>query len=208
MWLFLQGILKAVLHATLKAVMPTLRLFFRLRPSGSRLFSGLFSSLILAVFSLPVYAYSITSDVSYMFNDISVGGANLDTRSVRLKLGFPINQTTSIEVMYASGIESDKVNNLTFEIDEIVGAYVRFHSTTRGRGTHVYLIFGQSFTTISTSGSSVFNGEEFEDFSWGIGAEEQSQAFSDLIYTLEYTRYYDDDALEITGISLGVKYEF
>lgn len=160
------------------------------------------------LFSSPATAFTLYADLDYMYHDIDVGGTELNPSSVSLKLGVPVTKNVAVEVVYASGIEDDKVNALTLEVNEIVGAYFRFHSTMYGRGTHVYLLAGQAYTTITTTINNVENEEDFEDFSWAIGAEEESRAIKKFYYTFEYNRYYDDDSLNVTGISLGIKYEF
>ena len=165
-------------------------------------------SIVLGIMVSPVSAITLYADLDYMYHDVDVGGTELNPSSVSLKLGMPVTQNVAVEVVYASGIEDDKVNALTLEVTEILAAYLRFHSTMYGRGTHIYLLAGQANTTITTKFSGVEDEEGFKDFSWAIGAEEESKAIKNFFYTFEYNRYYDDDNLNITGISLGVKYGF
>ena len=160
------------------------------------------------IYATPVFAFSMYADASYMYHSIDTGGVELNPYTAKLKFGVPITKTMSIEAVYASAAGGDKVNGLEVEIDEILAAYVRFYSSMKGGGTHISLFVGQANTTLVTSGSGSVGSEDFQDLSWGIGAEEESKAIKNLFYILEYPRYYDDDDLTVSGTSLGVKYNF
>jgi hypothetical protein len=113
----------------------------------------------------------------------------------------------ALEGQFGAAINDDKMGGVAVEVDKMTGVFVRIGGSNNYNGVRLYLLAGRTTTELKTD--PVGSGEtEFEGSAWGIGAEEFSRSIKNMAYVFEYTRLYDDDDAEITGISLGVRYNF
>jgi hypothetical protein len=139
---------------------------------------------------------------------VDLAGKNLHPYTVRLKAGAPIARGFGIEASYATPMNDDGINQLNLDIEQQTSLHVRYQGSQSYNGVTLYLLLGQTWTTVSTSGPNAIPDEDFKDLSWGIGAEDYSRSVKNLFYSFQYTRYFEDDDLTMSGISLGLRYNF
>ena len=165
------------------------------------------SILLLTEISAPVQAAYYT-DVSLEYQNIGIAGITLNPYTARFKVGASVSHNFAIEATYAGAVNDDAVNNLKLEVDQQTSLHIRYQGASSYNGLTLYLLLGQSWTTIKTSGPNAVPEEDYKDLSWGIGAEDFSRSVKNLYYSFQYTRYYENDDLTISGISLGLRYNF
>lgn len=172
-------------------------------------FYGVFavSVLLIVEFSAPAQAAYYT-DVSLEYQNIDVAGITLNPYTARVKVGAPVSHNFAIEASYAGAVNDDAVNSLKLEVDQQTSLHIRYQGASSYNGLTVFLLLGQSWTTLKTSGPYAVPKEDYKDLSWGIGAEDFSRSVKNLYYSFQYTRYYENDDLTISGISLGLRYNF
>lgn len=165
------------------------------------------TALLAVFFAAPVNA-AVYADVSAEYLNIKVDHTRLHPWNGRIKLGVLLANEFAIEAHYASSIQDDKINSLKLEVSENKAVYARFQSPGLHSQMVVYLMAGYAWTTIKTSGAFAIPEQEFESFSWAIGAEEHMKSVKGLNYSLQYSRYYDSGDLLVEGISFGLRYDF
>ncbi|MGD8567034.1 MAG: outer membrane beta-barrel protein [Gammaproteobacteria bacterium] len=148
------------------------------------------------------------ADVSYEYQKVELSGVELNPYTTRLKLGTPRYKGFGIEASYAFSANDDTVNQLKLEVNQQTSLHVRYQGEQAFNGVTIYLLMGESWTTLKTSGPNAVPDEEFKDLSWGIGAEDYVRNVKNMFYSVQYTRYYSDANLTISGISLGLRYNF
>lgn len=139
---------------------------------------------------------------------MKIAGEKLNPFLARYKLGYQVSNQLAVEVQFANSAKEDDINNLDLDVDKFNGIYVRYAGESAYNGVTLYFIAGSSKTKLKWTRDGVSDSETFEDFSYGIGAEEHSNSIKNMLYTFEYIKYYDSNDLDLSGISLGVRYNF
>jgi hypothetical protein len=146
-------------------------------------------------------------ELAAMYNQIELASGEFNPWIAKLKFGYQYNENLSFEVHYGTGVKDDTDTNLNVEFKDTYGGYLRW-----GSGIHnnvrVYILLGQARTTINWSGSTNSGEEELDDFSWAVGAEERSKRVRNMFYTAEYASFYHKGDQDVTGISLGLRFEY
>lgn len=148
------------------------------------------------------------TDVSFVYHTVETAGKTLNPHGAKLKLGLPVTHNFAIEASYAASVNDDEVNALKLEIARQTSVHLRYQGASSENGMTVFLLLGQSWTTMKTSGANALPDQDYRDLSWGIGVEDFAQGIKNLYYSFQYTRDYDDDKLTVSGISLGLRYTF
>lgn len=163
----------------------------------------LFGSLAI----MPAFAGNLYSNYTIAQTTINSGGSEVKPYIGTIKLGYQFAKSFALEGQYGSGVSDDKTNGTTVEVDKLTAVYLRIGGNSSYNGVRLYLLAGKSKTELKTQPQS--SGDtEFEGTAWGIGAEEFSQRVKNMAYVFEYIRLYDDSDAEITGLSLGLRYNF
>lgn len=133
-------------------------------------------------------------------------GAEFDADAVYARGGYELAEWAAIEGRVGFGTSEDSFTVAGFEakgeIDYFYGGY--FVATYQHDSIFdPYLMVG--YTDMEVDGT-LGGGESKDDFSYGIGADiEINDAFS---LNVEYTSYLDESALDVTGITAGLKISF
>ena len=148
------------------------------------------------------------SGASYTFLEGDVFDENCDRDVMVLNGGYRFNEYFSAEGRIGFGVSDDDLEGLLdIEVDSILGVYGKFGIPT-GTSFYPYAILGYSRVEIELS-SSLIGGSESDsdnDLSYGIGADFSiSDNFS---LNAEYMVWYDDDDIELSGLSIGAIYKF
>lgn len=124
------------------------------------------------------------------------------------KFGYRFAEALALELQYGSNASDDSYAGGDVEIDKLTAVLLRMGGTTSYNGVRAYLLLGTSKTKVKYSNVASPGPDEFEGTAWGIGLEEFSQRVRNMAYVLEYVRYADDKDTKVTGISLGIRYNF
>lgn len=143
-----------------------------------------------------------------LYNTFKVEDQKFKLFSGKIKLGYYAMKQVAIELQYA-GLGEDENNGSKLELDHILGGYLRLESQLRSR-VRMYVLAGYAQTAFTVKGQlEEFKADDFSNFSWGIGAEDQMTSLGRNTYlTLDYMRYYKNDGVEISGFSIGLRFLF
>ncbi len=148
----------------------------------------------------------IYTDVGVMYNRVKVNNGKFYPWSGKIKLGYNFTKNFSIEGQYGTSFKGDTDQGVSLDLNKAMGAYVRWGSDTHNN-VRLYILLGQSRSVVDFSGNDKHS-ETLDGFSWAIGAEERSQKFKSMSYTVEYTSFYRKSGQEISGLSLGLRFDF
>ena len=152
-------------------------------------------------------ATSLYTDVGISRTEVKVASEKFHPLMWRLKLGYDITDTISVEGHFGTNAKDDSAENLKLEIDQFYALYARYTTKGNYNGIRMYFLLGQSKTKLKLTNGDLKD-DEFEDLTWGVGIQEASDKIRSLVYTLEYVNFYDDSDLTMSGISLGLRFNF
>lgn len=133
------------------------------------------------------------------------GDEKFDTGDLFLRLGADINEVFSSELRAGLTVSPKEENDVTFEHDYIVGAFLRadYEMSFFKPYVTVGVIRGQE--SLELANGTTFE-DEFDDIAAGVGADMQ---FGDSFgLNVEFTRYYDIGDTMLKGPSAGVYWKF
>jgi hypothetical protein len=167
----------------------------------------LFVSVFVSTFfiGVPAHAERIYAELDAMRTTIEAEGAKFKPYNVKGKLGYIVMQQVAVELQYAA-LGDDEDSGSKLELDQIYGAYLRLESLPRNR-VKFYVLAGYAASEFAITGKQDFT-DEFDGFSWGIGAEDQIVSLGKTFFIFEYMQYYKNDGVDISGISLGLRHLF
>jgi hypothetical protein len=148
-------------------------------------------------------------EADVMYSKVKVSSPAVDGSftiyNPKFKLGYYLRKQVALELLYtASGDDDD--GGAKLKIDQGYGAFLRLESNLHNRA-RIYLLGGYSRTELSVENETI-NDNKYDGFSWGIGAEDQVVRMKNTFFTLEYMRYYKNDGVDFSGISLGLRFLF
>jgi len=147
------------------------------------------------------------TDVGIMYNQVKVNNGKFKPWGAKIKLGYNITKNFAIEGQYGSSFKDDTDNGVTLDLKQAMGAYIRWGSD-RHNNVRIYILLGQSRSKVDWKGSTTQGSDTLDGFSWAVGAEERSQKVKSMSYTAEYTSFYRKSGQEISGLSIGLRFEF
>lgn len=122
------------------------------------------------------------------------------------KFGNQINANIAIEGRFGLGLTDDTQNfciiscaDLTFEIDNFLGAYMKFMPA--GNETKLYGLLGFTKGKASVSALGLSATESETDLSYGFGVE--VKVSEDAGVNFEYLQAIDKDTFELSSINIG-----
>ena len=164
-------------------------------------------SAIFATTSTQVLAETgIYTDIDVMYNQVKVNNGKFNPWSGKIKLGYNITKNWAVEGQYGTSFKDDTDQGVTLELKQVMGAYVRWGSDMHNN-VRLYILLGQGRSVVEYTGSEKHE-DTLDGFSWAIGAEERSSTFKTMSYTVEYTSYYHKSGQDVSGLSLGLRFDF
>jgi opacity protein-like surface antigen len=172
------------------------------------------------LYSLPVSAQNY---VGLSYSDLEADSdfinSDIDTGVLNLKFGGQLDEVVSIEARVGFGVSGDSlitqsgnlVTEYDYQIDNTYGVYGKMSFFKTGL-VKPYGLLGftaiQASTTSSVfntnNGSRVYTSSEDEtetDMSFALGADINFQ--DKYTFNLEFGNYYNDDGIELKGVTLG-----
>ncbi|WP_101757998.1 porin family protein [Oceanicoccus sp. KOV_DT_Chl] len=132
-----------------------------------------------------------------------------DVNAIFLKYGRRINNTFSVEGRLGYGVSDGSVEvlgvDVDIELDKFAGIYTTARLTTDS-AFKPYAIIGATYVESSASVVGVTIEGDETGLSYGAGVE--LHIHQDAVINLEYMSYLDKGDIEISGISLGINFQF
>ncbi|MBU2893127.1 porin family protein [Colwellia sp. D2M02] len=146
--------------------------------------------------------------IDYMLTDIDIGGENAKPSIAGLRAGVS-NNNIAFEAQYLLSTNTDNIYRMEFDLEESKALYVVFQSDTM-QGFRFDVSLGYAMNDLAVTGpAETYNGtEEYSGFSWGVSLVQQLPYLDNTQIRLGYQSLYKDSDLEITGIALGLTYQF
>lgn len=164
--------------------------------------------LLTAPLQLNAQPFFVGAD--YLWHQLEVGNTRFKPTSSRVHLGFWMLRGIGLELRATQSLDSDTIDNLTFEISDSTSLAFRFQSPP-DLGFRAYMLAGG--TQLNLKGSSQnagFPGTERFQGGYGAIGLMREVGVNNLSLALEFERHFvdEDQNLEPAGWSLGLHYEF
>lgn len=169
---------------------------------------NIFVLLFLLITSFQCFADTAYIGIDYISTDIELGDENVKPNAAGLRVGVSKNNM-AFEAQYLVSNSNKDFYRMEFDLQQSIGLYFVLQSDiVDGFGLDVSL--GYAMTDIAVSGpENTYNGEDsYNGFSWGVAMHQQIPNMEQLHVKLGYQSFYRDSDIEITGISLGIVYQF
>jgi len=168
----------------------------------------IFLVLFLSVFSYQCQADSAYFGADYVFTNIEVADESAKPNASAIRAGVS-NNNMAFEVQYLMANDTDNIYRLDFDIKQSVGLYFVMQSDIE-EGFGLDISLGYAMTDMTVTGpEDTYNGEDhYNGFSWGVAIHQQVPFLKQTHIRLGYQSLYKKSGIEITGISLGVTYDF
>lgn len=159
--------------------------------------------LVFATLSGVAQAGRYYMDVSVTRQKITTENGKVKPYMGRVKAGFNYSDKLAFEFVYGGELQDDVLNGQSIDVERMLGLYARYN-TPFTNNLRIYLFAGKTRITLT----DVLRKHEFTDVTYGIGVEEVVPWQKDTLYVLEMTQYVKEGAIKITGITLGLRFDF
>lgn len=138
------------------------------------------------------------TDASVDFDGLS-NDADLGLLFVRG--GYQFNEYAALEARLGTGVEDDKIYGVKVEAEDVYGGYLKLGTPTQV-GLYPYVLLGFTHAELKANGYS----DSDTDMSYGVGAD---YWFNPSVSAgLEYARLYDENGVEVNGLTLGLNFKY
>ena len=164
------------------------------------------AALFFTSFCTPANAGEIYMGIDGTRDRIRI--ANADFRPVvsKLRLGYQFSKY-AFELHYGQGAKEGEENQLKVAVDQQAALYFRVNLNINMHAK-LYLMAGAAQTNINVTGPLGTGPDQYSDFSYALGIEDYFPGVKAMRLLLEYAVLYEDKDLDISGLSLGVRYNF
>jgi len=123
------------------------------------------------------------------------------------RLGYEVD-IHKIELVYMTSINDDNLNELVTDVPAVTSLFYRYNASPDS-AVKFEFILGYSQLEIESSYINEPSAiDTFEGVSYGIGLEEALQSIPQLKFKLDFIRLYRGDALDLSLLAVGLRYEF
>ncbi|WP_340676831.1 outer membrane beta-barrel protein [Paraglaciecola sp.] len=167
-----------------------------------------FSLFLLLITSFQCVADSTYIGLDYIFTDIELGNENVKPGATALRVGVS-NNNMAFEAQYLISNSRESIYRIEFDLQQSIATYFVMQSDIID-GFGIDILLGYAMTEMAVSGpENTYNGEDnYNGFSWGVTIHQQIPNLEQVHVKLGYQSFYKDSDIEITGISLGLTYQF
>lgn len=146
--------------------------------------------------------------IDYILGDIDISSENAEPSLTAIRAGVSNNQI-AFEAQYLISNNSDNIYRMEFDLEKSVGLFTVLQSETMsGFRFDVSLGYAMNELTVSGPENTYNSKDEYNGFAWGVSIQQELPFFDKAQVRLGYQSLYKDSDLEITGISLGLTYQF
>lgn len=166
------------------------------------------SSFLLLSTSFSCLADSPYIGVDYFLSTVDVSGEDAKPSMTGLRLGVS-NNNIAFEAQYLLSNSTDNIYSMEFDLEESKALYAVFQSDTV-EGFRLDIALGYAVNELTVTGpENTYNGsDEYSGFSWGISIQQEIPYFNDAQVRLGYQSLFKNDDIDISGIALGLTYQF
>ncbi|MCJ8318440.1 MAG: hypothetical protein MJK12_02330 [Colwellia sp.] len=167
-----------------------------------------FLTLFLSILSYHCQADSTYFGIDYVLTNIEVADEIAKPNASVIRAGVS-NNNMAFEIQYLLTNDTDNIYRMEFDIERSVGLYFVMQSDIEN-GFGLDISLGYAMTDMTVSGpEETYNGEDhYNGFSWGVAIHQQIPYLKQTNIRLAYQSLYKKSGIEITGIYLGLTYEF
>lgn len=138
---------------------------------------------------------------------ISSENGSLSPTNASLNAGFSYGNH-GIELTYSAALKTDTLNQLEIEIPAITSAFYRYDTRPDRRFNAFFYLGASESEILSKYPGQPDVDETYSGFSYGFGLEETFLSMPEMKMVFDYRKLYSGDALDISSLSLGIRYEF
>ena len=164
--------------------------------------------LLFCLIAIPAHAASMYTNLTVTQLEIETDVDSAKPYVSAVKLGYQFAQGLALEAQIGSNAKEDKFGDGKLQVDKLSALFFRLGGQNAYNDVKLYLLVGRTKTEVKYKDGLVEGKETFEGNAWGIGAEEYSKSVKNMAYVLEYIRYNSNSDETITGIALGLRYDF
>lgn len=155
--------------------------------------------------------YYIGFDANHIINELeasSVTKAEFGLASLGARVGFYIEPQVGLEFYGASGVSEDQDQGLSMQAVSSLGLLGRFESPeSNGGKLYILLGYGASEIELQRSVTSLPDRELYHGFVYGGGFEFRIGNSANHV-NIQGLKYYNEDNLSLSGVSLGLRHQF
>ncbi|QBG35753.1 outer membrane beta-barrel protein [Litorilituus sediminis] len=169
--------------------------------------------LLMLSTSFSSAANSYTADtyyvgVDYMLTDIDISGENAKPGMTGIRFGAS-NNNIAFEAQYLISNKTDNIYRMEFDLENSKALYLVMQSDTM-QGFHFDVALGYAENELAVTGPEfTYNGtEKYSGFSWNISIQQEIPFIPNTQVRLAYQSLFKNDDFDISGIALGLTYQF
>jgi len=168
----------------------------------------LLTVMLIGSASLPVYATSLYTTVSISQFEVDAGSETAKPYVDSLRIGYQFAEGLALEAQMGTSGSEDNLGDGKLKVDNTSALFLRMGGSASYNDVKLYLLVGRAKAKFKYDGSSVTVDDKYQANLWGIGAEENSRSIKNMAYVLEYMKTNENKGISITGITLGLRYNF
>lgn len=138
---------------------------------------------------------------------VEVADVSYNPSLVRARIGALLNSGVGFELNIADTIKSDDAVGLEVGLESHYAAMLRLQSPYK-EVLSVYVNLGYGVSELSVVDGGAEQLEELESPFFSIGFQRPFEAYPRISYFGEFSRIYEDQNVEISGLSFGYQFNF
>ena len=160
------------------------------------------------LFNAPVHAQNWYVDGGLGLVEFDDGTDKISPTNLYIRGGYQFNQYFNVGLESSATVNSDEIDSLPgveFDVDAVT-LYVR-GGVPVGESVWLYGQIGRTNTELTAEYQGVEISEDDNDTMIGFGADIKLGS-SNTYLALNYSRYNDNDGVDVTGLNLGIGVRF
>jgi hypothetical protein len=119
------------------------------------------------------------------------------------------NNNIAFEAQYLLANNTDNIYSMEFDLEQSKALYVVMQSDTM-QGFRLDVSMGYAINDLTVTGpENTYNGsDEYSGFSWGISIQQEIPFIKNTQVRLAYQSLFKNSDIDISGIALGLTYQF
>jgi hypothetical protein len=146
--------------------------------------------------------------IDYVLTNIDISGENAKPSMTAIRTGVS-NSNIAFEAQYLIANSTDNIYSMEFDLEESKALYVVMQSDTM-QGFRLDVSLGYAINDLTVTGpENTYNGsDEYSGFSWGVSIQQEIPFIKNTQVRLGYQSLFKNSEIDISGIALGLTYQF
>ncbi len=146
--------------------------------------------------------------IDYVLTDIDISGESAKPSMTAIRTGVS-NNNIAFEAQYLIANNTDNIYSMEFDLEQSKALYVVMQSDTT-QGFRLDVSMGYAINDLTLTGpENTYNGsDEYSGFSWGISIQQEIPFIKNTQVRLAYQSLFKNSDIDISGIALGLTYQF